>query len=186
MIREIPAGRTAQLTVLRDGRSQNITVTLGTQELPRVKGMMRMPSPGTFAFRVPAVSELPDVAELGDLDSFGFVGIGQPRLGIDAEDLQEELGAYFGVPKGEGVLVRSVFSDSPAAKAGLRAGDVITSVNGKPVSHVRQLREELTGATEGKALKIGLLRNKNAMTLDVQLPARVKKEIRQRTERTNL
>ena len=186
MIREIPAGRMVQLTVLREGKAQNITVTLGKQELPRAGGMMRIPSPGAFSIRVPSVEGLPEVAELGDLNSFGIAGLGQPRLGIDAEDLQGDLGTYFGAPEGEGVLVRRVFSDSPAAKAGLKAGDVITSVNGKPVRRVRELREELKGPTEEKSLKVGLLRNKNQMTLDVQLPPRVKKEIHHSGERTNL
>lgn len=186
MIREIPAGRVAQLTILRDGRSQNISVTLGKQELPRVNGVMRIPSPGTFNVRVPDMEELPEFVEMDNLDSFGVIGMPHPRLGIDAEDVQGELGTYFGAPNGEGVLVRSVFSESPAAKAGLKAGDVITSVNGKPVRHVRDLRSELKGASEEKSLKIGLLRNKSDMTVDVQIPPRVKKEILQRGERTNL
>lgn len=186
MIREIPAGRTAQLTVLRDGHSQNISVTLGGQDSRHSDGRVRISSPGAFAFRVPDVGELPEIAELGELNSFGIAGTGHPRLGIDGEDLQGDLGNYFGAPNGEGVLVRRVFSDSPAAKAGLKAGDVITSVNEKPIRHVRELREELRATSEDKSLKVGLLRNKSELTLDVQIPARVKKEIHQRGERTNL
>ncbi len=186
MIREIPTGRTAQLVIVRDGRPQTVSVTLGHQELPRMGGMMRVPTPGTFAFRVPETPELPEIAELGELNTFGIAGLGQPRLGIDAEDLQGELGTYFGAPDGEGVLVRSVMSESPAAKAGIKAGDVITSVNGKRIRRVRDLREELKAAGEEKSLKVGLLRNKSDISLDVQLPARVKKEIHMRSERTNL
>ena len=186
MIREIPAGRTAQLTVLRDGHSQDINVTLGKQD-PRHSGrMVRTPSPGAFAFRIPDVGELPEVTELGELNTFGIAGMGQPRLGIDGEDLQGDLGTYFGAPNGEGVLVRGVYIDSPAAKAGLKVGDVITGVNGKPIRRVQELREELRSASEDKPLKVGLLRNKSELTLDVQIPARVKKQIHQRGERTNL
>ena len=186
MIREVPAGRAAQLTVQRDGKPQSVSVTLGNLESRHSRGMVRTPSQGSFAFRMPEVQELPEIAELGDMNSFVFSDMAQPRLGIDAEDLQGELGTYFGAPEGEGVLVRSVHSDSPAAKAGIKAGDVITSVNGKRVRHVRDLREELKGSTEGKSMKIGLLRNKSELTLDAQIPARAKKEIHQRGERTNL
>lgn len=186
MIHEIPAGRTAQLTVVRDGRPQSVSVTLGKQESLQRDGLRSLPTPGGFAFRVPDVGELPEVAELGDLNSFGISGLGQPRLGIDGEDLQGDLGTYFGAPNGEGILVRRVFEDSPAARAGLKAGDVITSVNGHAVRHVRELREHLKGAGDEKSLKLGLLRNKSELTLDVQMPAPVKKEIRRRGERTNL
>ena len=187
MIREIPTGRTAQLTVVRDGRSQSISVTIGQQELPRVGGMMRMPmTPGTFAFRVPPPEGLPEIAELGELNAFGVAGIAQPRLGIDAEDLQGDFGKYFGAPDGEGVLVRNVFRDSPAAKAGIRAGDVITSVDGKHIRQVQELRQAMKATSEAKSLKVGLLRNKSELSVDVQLPARVKKEIHVHSERTNL
>jgi serine protease Do len=186
MIREIPAGRTAQLMLLRNGRQQNVSVTLGKRESHRAGGMMRTPSPGAFAFRIPELEGLPDVEELGELNSFGIAGLGQPRLGIDAEDIQGDLGTYFGAPDGDGILVRRVFSDTPAAKAGIKAGDVITSINGTAVRHVRELREQMKSTSEEKSLKVGLLRNKSELTLDVQMPARVKKEIHQRSERTNL
>lgn len=186
MIREIPTGRTAQLAVVRDGHTQYISVTLGRQELPRMHGMMRVPTPGTFAFRMPEAPELPEIAELGELNAFDIAGMGQPRLGIDAEDLQGDLGAYFGAPDGEGVLVRSVVSDSPAAKAGIKAGDVIISVNGKRIRRVHDLRDELKATSEAKPIKVGLLRNKSDLSFDVQLPARAKKEIHMRSERTNL
>ena len=59
MIREIPAGRNVQLTVWRDGRAQTLNVTLGQAETSRNNMMKAMP--GTFAFRLP---EMPEVAEI--------------------------------------------------------------------------------------------------------------------------
>jgi hypothetical protein len=54
------------------------------------------------------------------------------RLGVQVEGLSDQLATYFGVADG-GVLVAGVTADSPAAKAGVKAGDVITKVNGEAV-----------------------------------------------------
>jgi serine protease Do len=134
MIREIPSGRAAHITVWRDGRSQTFNVTIGKAE-PHINGAVV--SPGTFAFNMPDLSHLNEMMEVNP-----WLG-GQPRLGIDAEDLEGDFGNYFGAPDGEGVLVRGVFPDSPAAKAGFKAGDVITTVNGDRVRSVGDLREKL-------------------------------------------
>jgi S1-C subfamily serine protease len=169
MLREIPAGRPAQLTVWRDGRTQTISATLGQSE-PRHGGGM-VAGPGAFAFRMPNVREMPEIAGLGDLNNFVFSAPGQPRLGISAEDLQGDFGNYFGAPDGEGVLVRDVFADSAAAKAGLKAGDVITTVDGERIRTVDELREKLGNGKEAKAVKLGVLRNKGFLTMTVELPA---------------
>jgi C-terminal processing protease CtpA/Prc len=70
-------------------------------------------------------------------------------LGVSTMSLSEELRAHFGTPKDAGVLISTVSAESPAAKAGLRAGDVITAIDGKKVdssaSIVRALREKQKG-----------------------------------------
>ena len=98
---------------------------------------------------------------------------GQPRLGIDVEDLSGQLGTFFGAPDGEGILVREVNPGTPAEKAGVKAGDVITSVNGERVRSTGDLREKLVGKREAKdkAVKLGVWRNKSELTLTVELPA---------------
>jgi S1-C subfamily serine protease len=194
MIREIPAGRTVQLTLWRDGHTQKINVTLGkAEELPR--GMTKV-TPGTFAFRMPempAMPDLPEVTEIPDLPSVDWNGpvlySGHPRLGIDAEDLAGQLGSFFGAPDGEGILVRSVTSGSPAEKAGVKAGDVLTSLNGERIRSVGDLRQKLAAqhgeqdkGAENKdkdrdskdkshTVKLGVLRNKSEISLNVELPA---------------
>lgn len=182
MIREIPAGRTVQLSVWRDGKQQTVSATLGKGEERRTT--MMKASPQAFAFRVPQMPEIPDVP--GFEWNGGMLAGGKPRLGIDAEDLSGQLGAYFGVPEGEGILVRSVNNDSSAEKGGVKAGDVITSINGERIRTAGELREKLAGIEAGKTVKLGVLRNKSSVTLTLELPAPVSKEKRKIAFRTNI
>jgi serine protease Do len=177
MIREIPAGRTVQLKVWRDGRAQTLNAKLDqAEELHRT---MAGPMPGAFAFRMPevAVPDMPDVpgtpdgpiVAFGNGDNLTFTTALRPRLGIDAEDISGQLGTFFGVPDDEGVLVRSVNSGSPAEKGGLKAGDVITKFDGERIRSLGELREKL--AAKGETATLTVTRNKAEMTLNVELPA---------------
>jgi len=180
MIHEIPAGRTAQLTLWRDGKSQTLSVTLGKAE-DRRHGWKVATTPGTFAFHMP---EIPDMPAMDWTGNVFFAG--QPRLGIDAEDLSGQLGTFFGAPDGEGILVHEVNPGSPAEKAGLKAGDVITSFNGERIRTVGDLREKLSTKREvkDKTVKLGVLRNKSEISLTIELPdspAKTKHVIKHRT-----
>ena len=185
MIREIPAGRSVQLGIWRDGRPQTITATLGKLQENRKQFMTAMPQ--VFNFRVP---EMPEVSPMPDVPSFewdhGAMLLGRPRLGIDAEDISGQLGSYFGAPDGEGILVREVNSGSPAEKAGVKAGDVITSLNGERIHGLAELRSKLAAAGENKSAKLGVMRNKSAMTFDVELPATKSKTVHKMEMRTKI
>ncbi len=211
MIRETPAGRTIQLTVWHDGRTQTVSVTLGkAEELHRE--MMQV-APGRFAFHVPdmpEVRELPEMPEIPDIPQMppmgwegAFMFNGHARLGIDAEDLNGQLGAFFGAPEGEGILVRGVTSGSPAEKAGVKAGDVITSLNGDRIRSVGDLRQKLSSRSDEKettgkdskgeatkskntSVKLGVLRNKSEISLTVELPEATSKVKHIVTHRTHI
>jgi serine protease Do len=187
MIHEIPPGRTVQLTIWRDGRSQAQSVTLGkSEEVRRHFLNLETPRAGNFAFAFPGVPEAPEFPqmEFGDL---GLLG-GHPRLGIDAEDLNGDFGKFFGAPDGEGVLVREVNSGSPAEKAGLKPGDVITSFNGERIRSVGDLREKLSVKHDEKekTAKLGIIRNKSEVSLTVELPETQMHRKRIMTHRTNI
>ena len=128
MIREVPAGRTVQLTVWRDGRTQAISVTLGAEEQNRHKFSTVMPS-GSYAMNLrdlPRVMEMPEMnlgAGNGRGFGWGIMNNMRPRLGVDVEEIEGQLGKFFGAPEGEGVLVSNVNSGSPAEKAGVKAGE---------------------------------------------------------------
>jgi serine protease Do len=188
MIREIPAGRTVQLTIWRDGRTQSISATLGKAE-ENHRAMLKA-APGSFAFRMPEVMEIPDMPEMPTIewdhgDMMVFPG-SHPRLGIDAEDINGQLGSYFGAPDGEGVLVRSVNAGSVAEKAGLKAGDVITKFNGERIRSLGDLREKLAAKNDGKPAQLSVLRNKSEVTLTVDLPAPAQKLKQKVARSTNI
>jgi serine protease Do len=184
MIREIPAGRTANLAVWRDGHTQNVKVTVGKPEMSNLKVLNA--NPKAFAFKMPDLPAMPDLSGMDRLRTFTFVSPDRPLLGIDAESLEGDFGNFFGAPDGEGVLVRSVFGDSPAAKAGLKAGDVITSMNGERIRSTSELREKLLTKHDEKTVKLGVLRNKAELSLTVELPQQKEQEERVLSEPTNI
>jgi len=185
MIREIPAGRSVQFTVWRDGRAQTVSVTLGKSE--DHANMWFKTAPRAFSFQLPKI-EMPEVAPMPDMDMEGFAVLAgsRPRLGIDAEDLSGQFGAYFGAPDGEGILVREVNTGSPAEKAGVKSGDVITSLNGERVRSLGDLREKLAGKRDEKTVKLGVLRNKSEVSITVEMPPLPSKTPRAISRRTNI
>ncbi|HUI74093.1 MAG TPA: PDZ domain-containing protein [Candidatus Acidoferrum sp.] len=166
MIHEIPAGRKVQLTIWRDDHSQTLEATLGNPD--QNFNTQIEAAPRVFSFHMPETVQIPEIPPMewtGD-----FLMGGRPRLGVEVEDLQGQLGKYFGAPDGEGILIQSVNSGSPAEKAGIKAGDVIISLNGERIRTVGDLRAKLSAAKGSQNVKVGLLRNKTEMTLSVELP----------------
>ena len=90
---------------------------------------------------------------------------GGVKLGVRVQELTPELATYFGVS--DGALVSSVDADTPAAKAGLKAGDVITAIDGKAVTSAAQMVERLRDKVG--EMTISVTRDKKALTLKATL-----------------
>jgi serine protease Do len=90
-------------------------------------------------------------------------------LGVTVSPLSDQLASYFGVK--QGVLVSAVTSNSPAAGAGVRAGDVITAVNGQAVSDSGDVTRALRQGS-GESVDISVTRDKKSLALKATLPAR--------------
>jgi len=88
------------------------------------------------------------------------------RIGVATTQLTKQLADYFGVADGKGVLVTSVEDDSPAAKAGLKAGDVITAIDGEKVDGSGDLARGINNKKEGD-VTLTVIRNKNQRTMTV-------------------
>jgi len=90
-------------------------------------------------------------------------------LGVTVSPLSEQLASYFGVK--QGVLVSAVTTSSPAAEAGVRAGDVITAINGQGVSSSGDITRALRERT-GESVEISVTRDKKSLSLKATLPGR--------------
>lgn len=80
----------------------------------------------------------------------------RPMIGISMQDIDDQLADFFQVK--QGILVTHVLENSPAAEAGIQAGDVIVSFNGTDVDSARELMHELKDLSEGDEVDIGLVR----------------------------
>jgi serine protease Do len=156
-VRETPPGRAIPISVWREGNTQNMTVAVGDRH-KAIASRMKEINPHVFG--------APDFNFDFQMPEFFFGAA--PMLGISAEDLNGQLGAYFGAPGGEGVLVREVRPNTPAEKAGLKAGDVITKVDDHAVKSVSELRDQLRQKNEQKTVKVTLLRKGTEMNVNVE------------------
>lgn len=90
------------------------------------------------------------------------------RIGVQVEPMTPELRGFFHAPADRGVLVARVETDRPAARAGLRVGDVIVSAGGEPVREPLDLIRIVAAAPAGEAIEIGILREGKERELGVE------------------
>lgn len=159
LVQETPPGRTVKASVLRDGRRADVQITpaaRGRANL-RIDGDRIRARLGDLADRIPSL-----------LDGESSRG----RLGVTVQEMPKQLADYFGASSG--VLVSAVADNSPAARAGLKAGDVITSVNGVSVRWRGDLMRQLVDGTDSREVTIGIVRDKKESTLKATIEARRK------------
>ena len=163
MIRETPAGRIVTLGVSRDGQP----LTLKVQLADRRKQVAWGPKSKDFKFEMPPMPPMPDF----DMPVSVVVAHSSMRSGLMVENITPQLGDFFGVKSGKGVLIRSVEKGSRAEKSGFRAGDVIVRVNDQPVSDTSDFSHAIRSVTSG-SVTVGVIREKREQNLTLPLPER--------------
>ncbi len=160
MIKETPPGRVVNLGISRDGQPMTIKVQLAD----RHKSM-------TWNPKMPEIPKIPDMPAMPDFDVPVSVVIvhSSLRSGLMVENLTPQLGDFFGVKGGKGVLVRSVDKGSRGEKAGFRAGDVVIKVNNQPVHDTSDFTHALRSSSGGSAAVI-VMREKKEQNLTLTLP----------------
>jgi serine protease Do len=170
MVRETPAGRPVKLGVWRNGGMQTLTATVEVRKGPMARVFTN--DGNGWVTTMPEMQGMDQLRNfrMPDFDMPGFSMWSQsPMLGIMGESLgqQEQLAEFFGVK--EGVLVKSVNRNSPAEKAGIKAGDVIVKVDETSVASSRDIGSALRAAKSKKAVTVVVMRNKKEMPVTVTL-----------------
>ncbi len=181
LISEIAPDHQVTVTVLRGGREQQIAATLGKRPTPKF-------GDGNFTFSIPEfkgkVMELPELKGLeeklknlpkgegphvftvpdGEGKSFVWRAGEGRMIGIGVTALTKQLAEHFKVDSG--VMINSVRENSPAAKAGLKAGDIITELDGKAVKGDFDLIRGINERKEGD-VQLTIVRDGRRQTISV-------------------
>jgi C-terminal processing protease CtpA/Prc len=181
LVEVVRAGRIGQsvsLSIIRDGQRRSLTARLATRSDSDDEAFdAPAPPAAPRAPRAPRAPKAPrarmfdwngDSFEFPDMKGLTMMrGMGRGRLGVYIQDLNAGMADALGVPDGKGVLVTDVMDDTPAAKVGIKAGDVITEVGGKAVDDVTDLHRELADR-EGR-VSITLMRRGARRTVEPEL-----------------
>lgn len=169
VVGETPAGRSARVGYIRDGGERTADVELADNS-PQARWMPRIDGDalGRLEESLGATRLHLDDLRSGDGLTFARTFMSGGRLGVATQSLGDQLADYFGASDG-GALVSSVSEDSPASRAGLKAGDVIVAVDGERVEDPGELSREISRADEGQ-VEIRIVRDKKERTLTATLP----------------
>jgi S1-C subfamily serine protease len=172
LVQETPEGRQVPLAVLRDGKRQDLTATPEARRFSwemNIDGdrIRRDVERGLREFRM----DMPPMRFRWDHDFDDLLApSSRRRLGISVDSMGDQLSQYFGASEG-GALITSVEPGSAAEKAGLKAGDVITSINGERVRDAEQVVDTMREVGDGE-VTIGYLRDKKAGTTKATIEPR--------------
>jgi serine protease Do len=180
LISEVAPDHQVKVTVVRSGSERDVTVTIGKRPAPKFEsGNFEWKTPMPMGEmpempKMPDMSKLPKLSELpgfqvtpdGDGNMFLFRGRAGRQIGVGLTPLTKQLGDYFGVADGNGMLISSVRENSPAAKAGLKAGDVIVEADGKAIKGDFDLIKLLNDKKDGD-IELTIIREHNRQTVRV-------------------
>ncbi len=134
-------------------------------EVIGINAMIIQPGTGIgFAIPINTAKQI-----LNDLITQGKVV--RPWLGISAQDLTPEMAEQFQVKEKEGVLVAQVYQGTGAEKAGLLSGDILKSVDEKTIKNVNELVKEIQKKKVSQKVKLSVIRDGKAMTIEVTTTA---------------
>lgn len=183
LVRDTVPGRVVKVDILRKGSRETLSVTIeeregnscsfapgrdlhieipDMEELKELQGLENLEG-------LKNLEELKQLGQLHNLKGQYFFFSGKPRLGVETSPLGDQMAAFLEVPGNFGVLVNSVRKDSPADKAGIKAGDVIQAVDGAEVKTPTAL-SRLVMKHKGEDMTLKIVRKGRTMDVKVVLP----------------
>jgi len=157
LVSEIAPDQTVRVVISRGGSEQELTATIGKHDNMSAVRSLGGENPQVWKWEGPLAN--------GDNDMVFALGNSR-RIGVSTMELTKQLAEYFGTADGKGVLVTSVSADSPAAKAGLKAGDVITAIDGEKVEGTGDISRAINSKKDGD-VTLTIFRNKSQQTIRV-------------------
>jgi serine protease Do len=155
LVSETPPQRTVKAVILRDGSRQTLDVTpesgLARNDTVQLPGLPLLRPRGAE----------PILPRMGILRYRGWIG-------VTLETVTGQMAEYFGVSAG--ALVSAVDLDSPASRAGLKAGDVITAANGQAVRDAAAVSQAVRAVRPGSKLDLKIVRDRKEMAISVEVP----------------
>ena len=156
LVSEIAPDQSVRVVISRGGSEQELTATIGKREsMNTVQNL---------------ITQYPDLKDwhgsFPNADEGVMLSMSNRRIGVSTMELTKQLADFFGIGAGKGVLVTSVSADSPAAKAGIRAGDVITAVDGEKVEASGDISRAINRKKDGDVV-LTIIRNKSQQTIQV-------------------
>jgi C-terminal processing protease CtpA/Prc len=158
LVNESSPDQTVRITISRGGAEQEISATLSRQSM---KNLMDAQIRDDVFKSIE--KDWPQIKS-GD-GNFVFNFGANRRIGVSTQTLTRQLADYFGAKDG-GLLITSVNENSPAAKAGLRAGDVITSVDGEKVNSSGDIVRAINKKEDGE-ISLTILREHSSLTINL-------------------
>jgi serine protease Do len=173
IVSELSPDQSVKITVSRGGSEQDITATIGKRSNNFFAGDLLKGNPKIWKWEGNEPKEWKFEGPLfnrGDLfdknRDLTFMLSNSRRIGVSTMELTKQLADYFGITGGKGVLVTSVIEDGPAAKAGVRAGDVITAVDGEAIDSPGDISRVINRKKEGD-ITLTVIRNKSQQMIHV-------------------
>jgi len=171
LVSELAPDQSVRVSFSRGGAEQEVTATVAKRSnqsfagdlMPGVPRVWKWEAPDSKSFKLAPFNR----GDLFDKDGDMWFSLGNSRrIGVSTMELTKQLADYFGITGGKGVLVTSVTDDGPAAKAGVRAGDVITAIEGEAVDSPGDISRAINRKKDGD-VTLTIIRNKSQQTIRV-------------------